>query len=450
MKKAGLALLGLIIILVAGAAAYLWTPVPATPSPETLRQGAASYDARVIRDKWGVPHIYGRTDADVAFGLAYAHAEDDWETIQDTLIFSRGELAVYEGKSGAITDYLVDLLKVWEDIDARYETDLSAGTRAISAGYATGINLWASENPDRVLPGVLPVTGKDIAAGFVARTPFFYGLDREIQAITEGRLKQQSATASVNGAAVSAFLFGEEGSLGVGSNAIAVAPSRSADGHTRLMVNSHQPMTGPVAWYEARLKSEEGWDIVGSLFPGTPLILHGATPDLGWAFTVNHPDLVDVYELTVDNPEKPRQYMFDGEWRDFDVTKSDFRVKLAGPFSLPIKREILWSVHGPVLATEHGVFAFRHAAQGDLGALEQWYRMNRARNFADFQAAVARQGIPSFNLVYGDREGHIGFFYNAKMPERPDLPGIDWRGVLPGDTSEPCGKVLPGCRPCRM
>ena len=104
------------------------------------------------------------------------------------------------------------------------------------------------------------------------------------------------------------------------------------------MVNSHQPYTGPVAWYEARVKSEEGWDMIGGIFPGAPMILHGAGPDLGWAMTVNKPDLVDVYALEVDEPEEPSQYRFDGGWRDFDVKEIEFRVKLWGPFSLPVKR----------------------------------------------------------------------------------------------------------------
>ncbi len=92
----------------------------------------------------------------------------------------------------------------------------------------------------------------------------------------------------------------------LGSNELAVAPSRSADGHTRLAVNSHQPYEGRVAWYEARLKSEEGLDIIGGVFPGTPLILHGAGPKLGWAATVNRPDVYDIFKLTVDD-EKARR-----------------------------------------------------------------------------------------------------------------------------------------------
>ena len=97
---------------------------------------------------------------------------------------------------------------------------------------------------------------------------------------------------------------------------MAVAPSRSADGATRLLVNSHQPYTGPVAWYEAVLDSGEGWHVAGGFFPGSPFMLHGHNQHLGWANTVNGPDLVDVYKLVV-NPANPNQYRLDGQWRDF-------------------------------------------------------------------------------------------------------------------------------------
>jgi penicillin amidase/acyl-homoserine-lactone acylase len=100
--------------------------------------------------------------------------------------------------------------------------------------------------------------------------------------------------------------------LPIGSDGVAVAPVRSADGATRLLVNSHQPYTGPVAWYEAVLESEEGWHVAGGLFPGTPFMLRGHNEHVGWANTVNNPDLVDVYQLTL-NPRNENQYRLDGQ-----------------------------------------------------------------------------------------------------------------------------------------
>ncbi len=405
---------------------YLKTPRSATFDAKAALTAAKAYDARIIRDAYGVPHIYGARDADVAFGLAYAHAEDDWKTLEEVLFFARGALAERAGKDAAITDYLVQAMGAMDAIDARYETDLSPETRALAEGYAAGLNLYCAEQKGRCAPGAAPVSGADIVAEFATRTPFFYGLDEQLTKIFEGDL--EIAEAAVR--AREAYLKIPR-SFETGSNAMAVAPQRSADGHTRLMVNSHQPYTGPVAWYEARVKSDEGWDMIGALFPGAPMILHGAGPDLGWAFTVNKPDLVDVYTLEVDDTKKPERYRFDGAWRDFDVKQVRFRVHLWGPFSLPVKRRALSSVHGPVLQTDSGVFAVSYAGQDEIRTIEQYYRLNRATNYAEWRSAMEMLAIPSLNVVYADGDGTIAYYYNAALPVRAE--GVDWSKAQAGD-----------------
>ena len=147
-------------------------------------------------------------------------------------------------------------------------------------------------------------------------------------------------------------------------------------------------MTGPYAWYEAHLVSDEGMNTLGGTFPGVPIMAQGVTPNLGWTHTVNQPDLVDIYALEVDNRKKPTQYRLDGQWVDFERTTSKFRVKLFGPFSLPVKRDVLWSKHGPVLSTPTGHYAVRFAglgtlSPGSLGALDQWLAMNKATNMEE-------------------------------------------------------------------
>ena len=417
---------GAAIVLIA-VGVWLWTPpTPGFDRPAAV-EAAQAYDVRIIRDRFGVPHVYGDRDADVAFGLAYAHAEDDWATMEEVVFFSRGALARKNGKDAAIPDYLIAALGVWRAIDEKYESDLAPETRALVEAYAAGINLWCAEDRTRCAPGAAPVSGKDIIAGFVSRTPFFYGLDGHLAKLFDGEIKGQAD------AARTAFLRVPPGAE-TGSNAMAVAPSRSTDGHTRLMINSHQPYEGPVAWYEARLKSDEGWDMIGGLFPGAPMILLGAGPDLGWAHTVNRPDLFDVYALDVDHQKKPTRYRFDGAWRDLEIETAKFRVKLFGPFSLPVERKVYRSVYGPAFVTDHGVFAVSYGGMNDIRAAEQWYRMNKARTFDEWLTAMDMQGIPSLNAVYADRAGNIGYFYNVAIPERDER--YDWGGVVPGDTSE--------------
>ncbi len=405
----------------------------AGPSPGELdraRDLSRSRDVRILRDTWGVPHIFGRTDADTAFGLAWAHAEDDFATIQEALLAARGRLATLRGRDGAANDYLVALFGVRETVEAGYERDLAPATRALVEGYAAGLNLYASLHPGEVVaPALFPADGRDVVAGFVQKTPFFYGMENTLRELfTPPGETPPPATASLE------TPFGPlpPAPRSLGSNTFAVAPSRSADGRARLLVNSHQPWSGPVAWYEVHLRSEEGWDAVGGVFPGSPVILHGHNRELGWAFTVNRPDLIDVYRLEL-HPEDENRYRFDGAWRELEVSQVEIPVKLLGPLRWTVRRELLRSVHGPVLRLPHGTFALRFAGRDEVRQVEQWHRLNRARSREEWLDAMRLQAIPSFNAGYADREGHILYLYNARMPVRAE--GFDWGGVLPGDTS---------------
>lgn len=390
---------------------------------------AGQYDVRILRDTWGVPHIFGKTDADAAFGLAYAHAEDDFETIQGSLLAARGKLASVYGRKSAPIDYMVHLLRIWDDIEEKYETDLSAEARAVCEAAADGFNHYAALHPHKVKHGVLPVTGKDVVAGFVQKVPMFFGLDDTLKELMGPERKRKVSERSTDRVTLSFPAF----DLPTGSNTFAVGPNRSADGKTRLAVNSHQPWDGPVAWYEAHVHSEEGWDMVGGLFPGSPIILLGHNRNLGWAHTVNRPDLIDVYVLDI-NPENEYQYRFDGEWLDLEVRSAPIKVKLLGPISWTFKREVLWSVYGPVVRRPHGTYAVRYAGMGDVRQVEQWYRMNKARTLSEWKDAMRMQAIPSLNCGYADREGNIYYVFNALLPMRAE--GYDWKQYLPGDTSE--------------
>ena len=121
-----------------------------------------SYKAQIKRDIWGVPHIHGKTDADAAFGLAYAHAEDDFKNIAENMYLYRAQMGLKDGTSGAIQDYLIKVLKIRERIDKNYEKDLSKEVRNVIEAYAVGINYWMINNPDNEYNHFFPVTEKDI------------------------------------------------------------------------------------------------------------------------------------------------------------------------------------------------------------------------------------------------------------------------------------------------
>ena len=401
----------------------LLLPKPPRPDAATFEQATR---VRIVRDTWGVPHIFGKSDGDAAFGLAYAHAEDDFPTLQGVLAAANGHLSLLLLSEEAIAnDYYVGLVRVREQVEEQYAS-LGADYRAVLEGYARGLNLYAHLHPEEADGRLYPLTGKDVAAGFAHKVPLMFDIGKVLGAIAGGpprhagsrllsRREEQSR-------ADSAF---------PGSNAHAVASRRSADGVARLNVNSHQPWEGPVAWYEANVTSEEGWNMTGGLFPGAPMILHGHNDHLGWAHTVNSPDLLDVYELKLDGA-KPNTYELDGVTRTLEEAQAPIAID-TGFFVLTVHKPVYWSAHGPVMKTEQGAWAIRYAGIGRaLRSGEQWFRMNKARDFGEWKQAMSMQAIPMFNTVYADRE-HVFYVYNALLPVRPE--GHDWLSVLPGNES---------------
>mgnify|MGYP003393373673 FL=1 len=424
-------LIGLLMfLLLIGTGLAVWEPLTAEAPDAPAFKPA---DVRIARDKFGVPHIFGKTDADVAYGVAYAHAEDDFATLQEVVAMTRGRAGAMLGQDGAKIDYAEALLDV-RATTARDWPRLPDDVKALFTAYAAGLNHYADKHPDEVrLSGLFPVTGEDVVAGFVLRSPFFFGLDSVLGKLVEGKEQYREGGPPLD--ATGKIIPRADTPLGSdpasnGSNGMAVAPSRSSDGATRLVSNSHQPWTGGVAWYELVVHSEEGWDFAGANFPGSPYPFLGHNKYLGWTNTVNRPDLIDVYKLALD--DSGENYRFDGQWRPLETQRIWLKVKF-GPFVLPIPRTIYRSVHGPVVKKDKGAFAIRYAGIDQANMVTQYYRLNKAKNFAEWRTAMAGQGVPATNFIYADAKGNIGLFYNAMFPDRP--AGFNWRGILPGDTS---------------
>ena len=400
--------------MLSAAAVLLSTVVAAPGAAAPSGSGARAHDVQIRRDRWGVPHVLGKTDADAAYGLGFAQSEDDFATLQDTVMTSRGQQASVKGSPGLPSDLLFQLMDVKATLDARYESDLTPHVRGILEAYAEGVNRYAAAHPDKVYPTLLPVTGKDLAAFGVFTQPSFYGLDGVFAQAATGRLPIKK----------------EE----IGSNAVAVAPSRSADGHTRLLFNAHQPWTGPLTWYEAVVESREGWHVAGGFFPGNPFLLGGHNAHLGWAATVNHPKLHDVFKLVM-NPANPNQYRLDGQWKDLQRKTVMVAVKQADGTVKSDPHEVFRSVHGPVVKGPQGVFAIRYPTFGGVRTMGEYYAMNTAKTFGDWKAAMAMEAVPSINYIYADGRGNIGYLSNGIYPLRKE--GVDWsKAVQPGDRSD--------------
>ena len=390
------------------------------------------YQVVIERDHLGVPHIIGERDVDAAFGFAYAQAEDNWQIIHDTIPFYRGTNAAINGKDAATVDFLVQWLGIWETIDRDYETQLKPETRAWIGAFVEGINYYAALHPEQTNPSIFPITEKDVVAGYMLRHLLFYGFDASITELFEPQ-RQRPVSRGPADADKQARPMAEGvtiGNLPVGSNAIAVSAPFTIDGATRLAINSHQPTTGPVAWYEAHIQSKEGLNVMGGLFPSSATIGVGFTENLAWGATVNKPDLVDIYVLDMD-PNDPMRYKLDGEWKTLEAKDIEIEVKLFGFLPWTVTEVGLKSEHGPVIQNDHGTYAVRYAGMGEVRQLEQWLAMSKAQNFEQWRDAMRVQAFASFNFVYADREGNTMFVHNSLTPKR--LPSYDWTQYLPGD-----------------
>ena len=247
----------------------------------------------IVRDQYGIPHIFAKTDAELAYGLAWANAEDDFNTIQEAYLAGNAMLSKHIGLKGAPADFITQFIGSKELIDEKIGEISNDYLKVISA-YAEGLNSFAKKNPEKVLHKKLfPITPKMMM--MYSQLQLFIsnqGADwagRILNNDTQDDYLDQNLT---------------------GSNVIAMNSNKTDNGETFLAINTHQPLEGPTSWYEVHLNSEEGTNIIGTLYPGTPHILIGVNENLGWSHTVNYPDKTDVFKLRmVDN----KKYIVDGE-----------------------------------------------------------------------------------------------------------------------------------------
>ena len=304
----------------------------------------------IVRDEYGIPHIYAQTDAEVAYGLAWANAEDDFTTIQEAYLAGNAMLSNYIGLKGAAADFITQFIGSKNLIEEKIGT-ISEDYMAVVEGYSQGLNAYASNNPDKVLyKKLFPITPKKML--MYSQLQLFisnegaYWAGRILNNDTQDDFLDQNLT---------------------GSNVIAMNSSKTASGETFLAINTHQPLEGPTSWYEVHLNSEEGTNIIGTMYPGTPNILIGVNQYLGWSHTVNYPDKTDVFKLRMKNK---RKYIVDEEEYELEKLKAKITIKVLG-IPIKINRKYFKSIYGPTLKNKSGYYSIRTPSLFNVKALEQ-------------------------------------------------------------------------------
>ena len=285
---------------------------------------------------------------------------------------------------------------------------------AVVEGYSQGLNAYASNNPDKVLyKKLFPITPKKML--MYSQLQLFisnegaYWAGRILNNDTQDDFLDQNLT---------------------GSNVIAMNSSKTASGETFLAINTHQPLEGPTSWYEVHLNSQEGTNIIGTMYPGTPNVVIGVNEYLGWSHTVNYPDKTDVFKLRMKNK---RKYIVDEEEYELEKFKAKITIKVLG-IPIKINRKYYKSIYGPTLKNKSGYYSIRTPTLFNVKALEQWWRMGKSKNFTEFYNNLKMKELPGFNIGYADKYDTIFYMSNGIIPKRAQ--GYNWKGIVPGDTKK--------------
>ena len=432
----------------------------AEPIDEVARWEARAEGITIIRDDWGVPHIYGETDADAIFGLMYAQAEDDFNRIEVNFLNSQGRLAEAEGEGEIWRDLRMKLFIDPAEMQAMY-ADSPEWLQALMDAWADGLNYYLHTHPDtqpRVLtrfePWMALTFSEGSIGGDIERVDLdllkdFYG-DPESQmasVIREGEARAAAGSHTDGGLRMalarkpstqieSALVEPDPYAEPEGSNGFAIAPANAVNGNALLLINPH---TSFFFRHEAHVVSEEGLNAYGALTWGQFFVYQGFNETTGWMHTSSGVDNIDEYLETVVERDGGFVYLFGDEERQVDMRT------VAVPYRTDtglVEREftIYRTHHGPIVRAVDGRWVSVSLMEEPMQALVQSYARTKAANYDEFVETMATHTNSSNNTVFADAEGNIAYFHSNFIPVRDTRfdwlapvdgsdPATDWQGV---------------------
>jgi acyl-homoserine-lactone acylase len=408
-------------------------------SSQSLPAETLATQVTIHRDEWGVAHVFGDTDEATIFGVGYIQAEDYFWQLEDTTIQAIGRYAEIQGEEGLKTDLLVRSF----ELPGRSQQDFETARpeyQLYARAFAEGVNFYLDKHPREKLRLL-----KRFEPWHVVAIDRYLMLTMTYGGSSAGKPRKAEASFSSAGKsrAVPKYSwqwadpessFERESFEAVGSNAWAIAPSRTESGNAMLFINPHQPWYGIGQFYELHLHSRETLRFSGACFFGTPIPTLGHSEYLGWTYTVNEPDVADSWDITFDDPDEPMNYRYGNGHRTAEEWTEKIGL-LAG--NKVVKKNITFrkTHHGPIVRQQNGKFiAARVGRLYSLDRFGQALGMIRSRNFKQWHQAFSRCAIPMFNVTYADRDGTIFYCYNGAIPVRRE--GFRWKGTVDGSNPE--------------
>lgn len=385
---------------------------------EIKRYQAEAQQVEIIRDHYGVPHIYGKTDANAVFGLLYAQCEDDFKRVEMNYVEKLGRLAELNGSKDIYNDLMIRLMIDSTDAISDYQKS-EPWMKALLDAYADGINYYLYTHPN-VKPALLtkfkpwyPYLWTDGSIGAISTADItvgelqnFYSNGRETGAVAPKHYDQQT-----------------------GSNGFAIAPQNTADGHAILWINPH------TTFYfrpEVEINSDEGLCVYGAVTWGQFFVYQGFNDYCGWMHTSNNVDVADAYIEKIVMQNGTPYYEYDGKL--YPVIQKKMTIKYLEDGKIKQKDfNTYFTNNGPVMAKRDGKWisltSYNRAAKS---LVQSWIR-TKSKGLADYTKAMNLLANTSNNTVFADRDGNIAYWHGNHIPKRD--PKYDWSKPVDGSTS---------------
>jgi len=384
---------------------------------EILRWEKQAKSVNIIRDNFGIPHVYGKTDADAVFGLLYAQCEDDFKRVEMNYIEKLGRMAEVKGESELYNDLLIRL--VIDSVDAMKDyNNAPAWLKKLCNSFADGVNYYLYKNSS---------TKPALLNRFQPWYPFLW-TDGSIGAISTADVTVNDLKNFYSGEPTVSINNDVKEEELTGSNGFAFSPTITESGNAILYINPH------VTFYfrpEVHMVSEEGLNVYGAVTWGQFFIYQGFNEHCGWMHTSSAVDAADTYTEKISKKENGWVYEYDGKEKTVTQKRISIKTKKNGGIETT-NINALFTHHGPIMAKKNGKWISLKADNRISNGLVQCWQRTKAKSFEDFKKTLDLKGNISNNTVYADAEGNIAYWHGNRIPVRDTK--YDWSKAVDGST----------------